>query len=102
MGQFLYFNVDNALRKMRSWESDGKPEYDGWYPHKMNCVACIPYLAVQSDGYSDAAKEDRKWSDRFKMEEVTMKYALRDFFTDHPSPADSQATSSAPLPLVSS
>ena len=102
MGQFLYFNVDNALRKMRSWEADGRPEYDGWYPHKMNCVACIPYLAIQNDGYSDAAKDKREWVDRFKFEETTIKYALRDFFTDDPSPADNQATSSAPLPLVSS
>jgi hypothetical protein len=99
MAQFLYFRVDDALRKMRSWEAEGRPEFDGWYPHYLRCLACIPYLAVQSDGFSDSSKDERKWEERFKFEEVSMRFALRDFFTDDPSP-NTPATASVPPPLV--
>jgi hypothetical protein len=93
MGQFLYFRVDDALRRLRSWEAEGKPEFDGWYPHYLRCIACVPFLAMQSDGFSDAAKDERKWEDRFKFEETSMLHSLREFLTDDPpvrqsTPAD--------------
>jgi hypothetical protein len=53
--------------------------FDGWYSHKMNTFACVPYLASQRDGYSDAAGQTRTWEERFKYEEDMMKYALREF-----------------------
>jgi hypothetical protein len=93
MAQFLYFRVDDALRKMRSWEAEGRPEFDGWYPHYLRCVACIPYLAVQCDGFSDSSKDERKWEERFKFEEVSMRFALREFFSDE---SDTPADASAP------
>ena len=53
--------------------------FDGWYSKKLKTMACIPYLAIQQDGYSDAAGEHRTWADRFSFEEDMMKYALREF-----------------------
>lgn len=79
MAHFLYFKVDPALEKLKDWEAEGKPEFDAWYPSKLKCVACVPFLAIQSDGFSDAANGARLWKDRFKHEEITMLYSLRDF-----------------------
>jgi len=79
MAHFLYMKVDPCLEKMAEWEADGKPMFDGWYSHKLKTFASIPYLAHQSDGYSDAAGQVRSWEDRFEMEEDMMKYALREF-----------------------
>jgi hypothetical protein len=88
MAQFVYFKVDPALEKMKDWEAEGKPMFDGWYSKKLKTMACIPYLAIQQDGYSDAAGEHRTWADRFAFEEDMMKYALREFMERdnlHPS-----------------
>jgi len=79
MAHFLVFNVEKALKKMEEWEADDKPQFDGWYSHKLSCIASIPYLAEQHDGFSDAGGDERKWSDRFKFEEATMIYSLREF-----------------------
>ena len=79
MAHFLYFKVDNALEKIKDWEADGKPEFDAWYPRKLNCYASIPYLAIQMDGISDATKDVRKWEERFKFEQLDLMYRLRDF-----------------------
>jgi hypothetical protein len=79
MAHFLYFNINPALEKMKDWEAEGKPEFDAWYAHKLKCVACIPYLAIQSDGKSDAANGNREWENRFKHESVSMLFALREF-----------------------
>ena len=79
MAHFVYFKVDSALKKMEDWEAEGKPMFDGWYSHKLNTMACIPYLAQQSDGFSDSAGEHREWSQRFQYEEDMMKHALREF-----------------------
>ena len=81
MAHFLYFKVEPALEKIKDWEADGKPEFDAWYSHKLKCYACVPFLATQSDGHSDASNENREWQDRFKFEEVQMLYALREFIT---------------------
>lgn len=85
MAHFLYMKVDPCLKKMEEWEADGKPMFDAWYSHKLNTLACIPYLAFQRDGYSDAAGENRSWEERFIYEEDTMKYALREFFGNDPA-----------------
>jgi hypothetical protein len=79
MAHFLYFKVDNVLEKIKDWEVEGKPEFDAWYSNKLNCLASIPYLAIQSDGISDATKDERKWEERFKFEELDLMYRLRDF-----------------------
>lgn len=79
MAHFLYFKVEPALEKMKDWEEEGKPEFDAWYAHKLKCVASIPYLAIQSDGKSDAANEERQWENRFKHEQLSMLFALREF-----------------------
>lgn len=79
MGHFLYFKVDAALKKLEDWEAEGRPEYDAWYASKLKCEASIPFLAIQSDGYSDAEKGERKWEERFKYEQLTMMFALREF-----------------------
>jgi hypothetical protein len=81
MAHFLYMKVDPCLKKMEDWEADGKPMFDGWYSHKMNTMASIPYLAFQRDGYSDAAGEKRMWEERFKFEEDMMKFSLREFMS---------------------
>ena len=99
MAQFVYFKIAPALEKMQDWEKDGCPELDGWYPHKLLCVASVPFIAIQSDGFSDNSNDNRKWKDRFKFEEQTMMYALREFIADdtHPSP-EPPTDASAPLP----
>jgi hypothetical protein len=79
MAHFLYMKVDPCLEKMAEWEADGKPMFDGWYSHKLKTMACIPYLAFQRDGYSDAAGQERSWEERFTYEEDTMRFALREF-----------------------
>lgn len=93
MAHFLIFHVDRAMKKIGEWEADGKPEFDAWYSHKLRCVACVPYLAEQHDGYSDANGEQREWSDRFRFEESTMLYSLREFIY-HPlsSPTDASGS----------
>lgn len=79
MAHFLYFKVKPALEKMKDWEAEGKPEFDAWYSHKLICNASIPYLAIQSDGKSDATNSNRTWEDHFKHEQVSMLFALREF-----------------------
>jgi len=98
MAQFVYFNVDSALERMKTWEAESRPEFDGWYPHKLRCMACVPFLAFQHDGFSDNSKAERLWEDRFKAEELSMKYALREFFTDDPLPSSTPADASVPQP----
>jgi hypothetical protein len=93
MAHFLVFNVNVALKKMEEWEADEKPQFDGWYSHKLNCIASIPYLAEQHDGYSDAGGEVREWSDRFRYEEATMLYSLREFIS-YPSSLSSPTDAS--------
>jgi hypothetical protein len=96
MAHFVYFKVDKALEKMKEWEADGRPEFDGWYSHKLICRACIPFISVQKDGHSDASKSERKWEERFKEEEMTMKYALREFMK--PLATTFSPSSSSPSP----
>jgi hypothetical protein len=79
MAHFLYFKVDPVLEKIKDWEDEGKPEFDAWYAHKLKCYASIPFLAIQSDGHSDAENGERKWEDRFKYEQAQMLYSLREF-----------------------
>lgn len=79
MAQFLYFKVEPALEKMKDWEAEGKPEFDAWYASKLKCEASIPYLAIQSDGISDATNGKREWEERFKFEQLSMMFALREF-----------------------
>jgi hypothetical protein len=79
MAHFLYFKVDPALEKMKDWEAEDKPEFDAWYSSKLNCLASIPYLAIQSDGVSNVTNEKREWEERFKLEQMTMMFALREF-----------------------
>jgi hypothetical protein len=79
MAHFLYFKIENALKKIQDWETDGKPEFDAWYSHKLNCYASIPYLAIQMDGVSDATKDERKWEERFRFEQLDLMYRLREF-----------------------
>jgi hypothetical protein len=98
MAHFLVFNVDAALKKMEDWEADEKPQFDGWYSHKLNCIASIPYLAEQHDGYSDAGGEVREWSARFRFEENTRLYSLRDFIS-YPSSLSSPTDASDSPPL---
>jgi GR25 family glycosyltransferase involved in LPS biosynthesis len=86
MAQFVYFKVAPALKRMEDWEAEGKPEFDGWYPNYLRCFACIPYLASQKDGHSDATNNVRKWEQRFDDEEISMRYSLKDFLeTQQPS-----------------
>ena len=80
MAQFVYFKVDRALERMKDWEKEGKPEFDGWYAWYLKCRACIPYLAIQTDGFSNATGDHRSWVERFDAEEVSMRYALKEFF----------------------
>lgn len=82
MAHFLYFKVEPALEKMKDWEAEGKPEFDAWYSHKLKTYACIPYLAMQSDGFSDSANQERQWEDRFKHEQLSMLFSLREFLKD--------------------
>lgn len=79
MAHFLYFKVDPALEKIKDWEEEGRPEFDAWYAHKLKCVACVPFLAIQSDGHSDAENGERQWEDRFKHEQLSMLFAMREF-----------------------
>lgn len=82
MAHFLYFRIsDELLQKMGEWEADEKPEFDGWYPRQFRVVACIPYLAFQEDGYSDVGGVVREWKERFRAEEIMMRYLLREFFS---------------------
>lgn len=79
MAHFLYFKVEPTLEKIKDWEEEGKPEFDAWYSHKLKCYACVPFLAIQSDGHSDATNEERQWEDRFKHEQLSMLFAMREF-----------------------
>jgi hypothetical protein len=92
MGHFLLLKVDPVLEKIKDWEADHKPMYDGWYPSKLDCMASIPFLAKQSDGFSDSSGDQREWTDRFAFEEDTMLYSLKDFIyypsSSLSSPAD--------------
>lgn len=81
MAHFLYFKVEPALEKIKDWEEEGKPEFDAWYPSKLKCVASVPFLAIQSDGKSDATNTERTWEDRFRHEELSMLFALREFIS---------------------
>jgi hypothetical protein len=104
MAQFVYFKVDRALERIKDWEKEGRPEFDGWYAHYLKCRACIPYLAIQKDGHSDASKEHRSWEERFEAEEEGMRYALKEFFAPLTSSSPSSLTEDAavPPPSVSS
>jgi hypothetical protein len=82
MAHFVYFKVEPALKRIAEWEADGRPEFDGWYSHKLKCVASIPFLAIQADGHSDASGEHRTWADRFAFEQDAMLYSLREFIKD--------------------
>lgn len=79
MAQFLYFKVNSALEKIEDWEAEDKPEFDAWYASKLRCEASMPYLAIQSDGISDATNGKREWEERFKHEQLSMMFALREF-----------------------
>jgi hypothetical protein len=79
MGHFLILKVDSVLEKVKDWELEHKPMYDGWYPSKLNCLASIPFLSQQSDGYSDSSGDQRQWTDRFALEEDAMLYSLKEF-----------------------
>lgn len=100
MAQFVYFNVASALKKMEDWEADSCPEFDGWYPHKLLCVASVPFLAIQSDGFSDSSKDKREWESRFEVEEQAMMFALREFIADD-APTSSEIPKSAVEPVPS-
>jgi hypothetical protein len=79
MGQFLYFNVEKARERMKTWEGQ---EFDAWYCDKFEVLACVPYLAIQSDGFSNATGKEREWENRFKAEEAGLLHSLRDFLAD--------------------
>ena len=98
MAHFCYFKVDRALERMKDWEKEGKPEFDGWYAHYLKSRACIPFIAIQKDGVSDATKGERKWEERFKAEEVSMKWALREFFDPVTFSGDASCPSSSSSP----
>jgi GR25 family glycosyltransferase involved in LPS biosynthesis len=108
MAQFVYFKVDRALERIKDWETEGRPEFDGWYAHYLKCRACVPFLAIQKDGHSDASGEHRTWEERFDAEEDGMRYALKDFWaplaplTSSPSASSSPTDDAVPPPLVSS
>ena len=82
MAQFLYFNVAKVRERMNTWETDGCPEFDVWYCDKFNVLASLPFLAIQSDGFSDATGNTREWVNRFKAEEAGLLHSLREFLTD--------------------
>jgi hypothetical protein len=82
MAHFLYFNVAKARERMNTWESDGCPEFDSWYCQKFNVLASVPFLAMQSDGFSDATGNTREWVERFKAEEAGLLHSLREFLAD--------------------
>jgi hypothetical protein len=98
MAHFLVFNVEKALKKIEDWEAEERPQFDGWYSHKLDCIASIPYLAEQRDGYSDASGERREWCERFRLEESTMIYSLREFIS-YPSSLSSPINASDSPPL---
>jgi len=79
MAQFLYFNVEKARERMKTW--DGQ-EFDAWYCDKFEVLACVPFLAIQSDGLSDATGDKREWKNRFLAEEAGLLHSLRDFLAD--------------------
>lgn len=76
MAHFLLMKVKPVLEKIQTWEDEGKPEFDAWYPKRLRCLAAVPFLATQADGHSDASKGERTWSDRFAVEEETMLYSI--------------------------
>ena len=51
--QFVYIN-SRAYDKYLSWEQYSKEPIDMW-PDKVNMItiSCVPFLAIQEDGYSD-------------------------------------------------
>ena len=79
MAQFLYFNVEKARERMKMWEGE---LFDSWYCDKFQVLACVPFLAVQSDGFSNATGNEREWENRFKAEEAGLLHTLRDFLAD--------------------
>ena len=79
MAQFLYFNVEKARERMKTWEGQ---EFDSWYCDKFNVLACVPFLAIQSDGFSNATGKEREWENRFQAEEAGLLHSLRDFLSD--------------------
>ena len=82
MAHFLYFNVEKARERMKTWESDGCMEFDAWYCSKFEVLACVPFLSIQSDGFSDETKTQREWKSRFDAEEAGLLHSLRDFLAD--------------------
>jgi GR25 family glycosyltransferase involved in LPS biosynthesis len=79
MAQFLYFNVEKARERMKTWEGE---LFDSWYCDKFQVLACVPFLAVQSDGFSNATGKEREWENRFQAEEAGLLHSLRDFLAD--------------------
>jgi hypothetical protein len=82
MAHFLYFNVAKVRERMNTWEADGCKEFDVWYCDKFNVLASLPFLAMQSDGFSDASGNVREWVNRFKAEEAGLLHSLREFLAD--------------------
>ena len=79
MAHFLYFNVAKARERMKTWEGQ---EFDAWYCQKFDVFACVPFLAIQSDGFSNATGDKREWENRFQAEEAGLLHSLRDFLAD--------------------
>ena len=79
MAQFLYFNVEKARERMKTWEGE---LFDSWYCDKFEVLACVPFLAGQSDGFSNATGNTREWENRFEAEEAGLLHSLRDFLAD--------------------
>jgi GR25 family glycosyltransferase involved in LPS biosynthesis len=83
MAQFLYFHVENMYEKMKLWEEKDCPAFDSWYcGDDFQTLACVPFLATQSDGFSNAQDGAREWSERFIAEEAGLLHNLREFLED--------------------
>lgn len=83
MAQFLYFHVENMREKMKLWEEKDCPAFDSWYcGDDFRTLASVPFLATQSDGFSNAQDGEREWEERFKAEEAGLLYNLREFLED--------------------
>ena len=77
---FVYMRVETCLEKLKCWEEEGKPDFDGWYCSKLRTKACVPFIATQKDDYSDNAKDTRIWSDIFRhSQDLLMLRAFRMF-----------------------
>lgn len=80
MAQFLYLHVENMREKMKLWEEKDCLAFDSWYcTDDFRTLACVPFIATQSDGFSNAQGGERSWQERFKAEEAGLLYNLREF-----------------------